>query len=120
MSWDMFSKFPPPLVRCLARRRLSGSHVVALSDEEIALGSDLPLSRVKEISTNLDWKRVSISDAEKFCKACNFDIFDSADRNRASAYLRKGAKFLYLRASPYWSETFLPLIKMMQSAGING
>jgi len=116
MSWDMFGKYPPPLVRCLARRRLAGSHVVAMSDEEVALRAEIPVNRIKEISNSTDWADIPVYEAEGFCKACNFDIFSSADRNRAGAYLRKGAKFLYLRTSPHWKTTFLPLIKLMRNA----
>ena len=119
MSWDMFQKFPPPLVRCLARRKVAGSHIVALSDEEIAMTADLSLDKGKEISQSITWDGLSVKDAKNFCKACNFDIFNSLDRNRAGAYLRKGAKFLYLRSSPYWGDTFLPLIKLMREAGVN-
>ena len=112
----MFGKYPPPLVRCLARRRLAGSHVVAMSDEEVALSSEIPVDRIREIAQSVDWESVPVYEAENFCKACNFDIFNSADRNRAGAYLRKGAKFLYLRTSPHWATTFLPLIKLMRNA----
>ena len=119
MSWEMFDKFPPPLVRCLARRKVAGSHIVALSDQEIAMSADLSLDKIKEISQSLTWDDITIEEAQKFCSACNFDVFNSLDRNRAGAYLRKGAKFLYLRTSPYWVDTFLPLIKLMRKSGVN-
>ena len=115
MSWKWFDKYPPPLVRCLARRKLSGSHVVAMSDEEVALRADIPVTRIKEISTKTRWNDIPIEEAKSFCDACNFDIFNSADRNRAGAYLRKGAKFQYLKVSPHWKTTFLPLIQVMKS-----
>jgi hypothetical protein len=90
--------------------------VVAMSDEEVALRADIPITRIKEISTQLAWGDIPIDEARDFCSACNFDIFNSADRNRAGAYLRKGAKFLYLKSSPYWKSTFLPLINIMKES----
>ena len=116
MSWKWFDRYPPPFVRCLARRKLSGSHVVAMSDEEVALRAEIPVGRVKEIARNQDWSSIPIEEARSFCSACNFDIFNSADRNRAGAYLRKGAKFMYLKVSPHWRTTFLPLIQLMKNA----
>ena len=112
----MFDKYPPPLVRCLARRSVAGSHVVALSDEDVALSAEIPVHRIREISKSTSWSSIPVGEAKLFCKACNFDVFSSADRNRAGAYLRKGAKFLYLKSSPYWKDTFLPLINLMRNA----
>lgn len=86
-----------------------------MSDEEVALRSEIPVARIREISQSPNWSNIPIQEAKHFCGACNFDIFNSADRNRAGAYLRKGAKFQYLKTSPHWRTTFLPLIQSMKS-----
>ena len=86
-----------------------------MSDEEVALRAEIPVTRIREIASSTNWDNIPIDDARKFCGACNFDIFNSADRNRAGAYLRKGAKFMYLKVSPHWKTTFLPLIQTMKN-----
>ena len=42
------------------------------------------------------WEDVTIGDAKRFCKGCNFDPFNYLDRNRISAYSRRGT-YAFLR-----------------------
>lgn len=103
------SEFPPILVRLLAKQR--GAAGEALSDQEIAIGSGISLSRVQAISRMESWDSITVGELRSFLKACHFNPLESADRNRLNAYRRKGPKFIYLKRSPHWNDTFLPLIR---------
>ena len=61
--WRTLEKFPPVLVRLLARRPIATKHVRAVSDEEIAISAGLPLSKVKHISKQAQWSAMPIGDA---------------------------------------------------------
>lgn len=118
--WKHLSKFSPSLVRLMARRKVSGkSKVEAISNQEIAITADIPIDRVIEISMAFDWNLIPIGEAQSFCLACQFDPFSAADRNRASAYLRSGASFSYLKNHPHWNTFFKPLIKHVQATERN-
>ena len=114
--WGILNEYPPPLVRLLAREKIGSKHIRALSDQEIAIKAEFPLARIIEISRTKSWDPIPIGEIMRFCHGCNFDPFDWQDRNRMRAYSRKGAKFSYLRTSPYWRDTFLPLIKFLNHA----
>ena len=60
------------------------------------------------------WDDVPVGIARVFCNACNFDPFSYHDRNRLTAYNRK-CTYAYLRNSPHWATTFLPLIKILKN-----
>jgi len=119
--WQSLADHPPVLVRILARRRTAGSHVEAISTEEVAITSDIPLSRVRELSTLLSWDNVTMGEAERFCRACAFDPTRPADLNRYRAYSYQCKKFpakqwfQYLRRSPWWATEFVPLINLLRS-----
>tara|TARA_R110000744_G_scaffold68848_3_gene139976 strand:+ start:4833 stop:5114 length:282 start_codon:yes stop_codon:yes gene_type:complete len=89
--------------------------VEAISNQEIAVLSRMPIDRVIEISMSPSWDKVTIGEAQAFCLACAFDPFSAADRNRASAYLRSGATFAYLKKHSHWNTFFKPLIQHVQS-----
>ena len=114
--WGIIVEFPPPLVRLLAKESVSFKHVRALSDREVAIGAEMPLDDVRRISRLSSWDDVTISEMRRFCHGCRFDPFDYRDRNRVRAYSRNSPKFSYLKASPYWSETFQPLIRILKNA----
>jgi len=113
--WDYLEDYPPPLVRLLARRPISGKHVVALENEEIAIAAGFSVDRVIEISKSNDWRDVTLGEMQDFCKACRFDPTDCFDRNRARAYKeRPSVKWTYLKKSPSWESFFVPLIRHLQ------
>ena len=111
-TWTLTDKFPPYLVRCLARRKVGTKQIQAVSDEDIAILSQIPLSRVVEIYNSRTWGDVTVGEMRRFCSACDFDPENSVDRNRVSAYKnqRGGPKFTYLKKSPWWDSVFRPLI----------
>ena len=99
-------------VRLYAKERRTHQ---ALSDQQIAIRSGLAVGKVGQISELTSWDAVPVGDAEKFCIGCNFDPFDYKDRNRLTAYSRRGT-YAFLRQSPHWESTFLPLIKIFKDA----
>ena len=117
--WRILEKFPPVLVRLLAKKSIATKHVRAVSDEEIAVRAELPLNVIKHISKQTSWGAIPIKDAERFCIGCGFDPFNCYDRNRAMAYNRTSPSYTYLKISPYWSNTFKPLIAILRAANTN-
>ena len=120
-AWEIIALFPPPLVRLMARRRVGSRTILALSDEEVALRSGMPMARVQEIYFLIDWDHVTIDEMRKFCKGCAFDLFNSDDRNRAFSYQRSCGgtpSFFYLKRSPHWESVFKPLILHLKKNGL--
>lgn len=113
-GWHWFVKYPPVLVRLLARRKTcprSRRHIIALRDPEVAIGGGLPLRDVRRIQRKVDWDDVTIGDAKRFCKGCGFDPFNFRDRQRFVNYCRhKTVKWEWLHQSGAWESTFRPLI----------
>lgn len=116
--WAILKKYPPVFVRLYAKERSGSRMHCALSDQEIAIRGNLSFDAVVRISKLTSWDNVLIGDAEKFCIGCNFDPFNYLDRNRISAYSRKGT-YAFLRRSEHWKTTFLPLIKIFQDAKVS-
>lgn len=116
-NWSLIDDYPPGLVRCLARNKLKGKRIEAKSDEEIALDAELPVEEVRRIYNEPSWDNVLVREMRAFCQGCDFDPNKCADRNRAKAYYNQpgGAKFTYLKISPWWETVFLPLIKKLQN-----
>lgn len=102
----------------MARRKLVGKTVRAISIQEIAIASGMPLARVSAIAQSTTWDGVTIPEAERFCAACGFDPLNPDDRNRQSAYNRscktRRSQFAFLKKSPWWESEFLPLIQLLK------
>lgn len=119
--WEALEAFPPIFVRLAARRRVAGKNVTALSHEEIAITTGIPLERIVEISESFTWENVTIGEARSFCRACEFDPTRAEDRERQREYLRSCQKRYpdrpphYLRNSPWWNSQFQPLIHRLKS-----
>ena len=67
--WKVLKRFPPVLVRLLAREPVARKHVRALSDQEVAIRAEMPLKRISEISSMTSWDMVPVGEAERFCRA---------------------------------------------------
>ena len=115
--WEILAKYPPVFIRLYAKERSGERMHCALSNQEVAIRSGLSLDSVKRISKLISWDDVSVGEARQFCHGCNFDPFDYTDRNRLTAYTRKGT-YAFLRNSPHWNSVFVPLIKILQNAQI--
>jgi len=117
--WESLRAYPPIFVRISARCSTGGNNRRALSSEELAISSDIPLDRIHEISTHLAWDEITVGEAERFCKACNFDPTNPAHIKRQREYARSclthphRIPFLYLRRSPWWVTEFKPLVELM-------
>ena len=118
-AWKLLNDHPPALIRLMARRKVVGKRVRAMSLQEIAIAAGMPLSRVDVIGRSVSWSGISVPEAERFCVGCGFDPLCPADRNRKSAYERsckaRRSKFQYLKDSPHWSE-FLSLIRRLEES----
>ena len=119
--WKAFVDHPPALIRLLARRR-KGRTVTAITSEEIAIASGIPLARVHAISQSTDWGDITITEAERFCAGCNFDPTNGRDRNRERAYSAKckttRPRFQWIQKHPRFASEFRPLIVLLQRAAL--
>jgi hypothetical protein len=118
--WSAMQSHPPALIRLYARR-VKGRAIEAITGEEIAIVSGIPLSRVHEISALTSWDGVAIPEAERFCKACNFDPTSARDRNRERAYSRtcrrpNRPRFLWVFNHPKFMSEFRPLIDALRKS----
>ena len=86
MSWDHLEKNPPWFVRCMARRKVHAKVVVAVSDEELAISSGIPVARIQAIYHQRNWDSIPMREIRAFCAACGFDPFSFKSRNRFYAY----------------------------------
>lgn len=113
-GWAVFDEFPPIFVRLLARERILNTNgktsaVRVLTDEEIAITSELGVDRVKDLSSKHNWDDINLGEAKKFCEGCNFNLFDWQVRNSAYALATNGS-FAYLRQSPDWVKKYKPML----------
>lgn len=119
--WQALQTHPPALIRLYARR-VRGSKVEAVTAEEIAVSSGIPLARVIEISGCLDWSTTTITEAERFCAAAGFDPTSARDRNRERAYSRicqkNRPRFQWLKRHPRFESEFRPLIAALRNSPV--
>jgi hypothetical protein len=106
--WKRIDRYPPILVRLLARHPRS----LPLTDAEIAQrsGGLLGPYQVGAISQALSWDRIAVGDMRAFLLACGFDICNRRDVKRVEVYLKTRASFRYLRRSPLWETQFKHLV----------
>jgi hypothetical protein len=119
-AWKLLRDHPPALIRLFSRRVFAPKHVRAVSIQEIAIASGMPLSRVKEIAQSVTWDDVTITEAERFCVGCNFDPLNPVHRNRQSAYERtcktRPHRLEFLLKAPWWESELKPLIEKLRRA----
>ncbi len=108
---EKMDRFRPIVCRLLARRVVSGKITIALTDDEIAERSGLPLGEVKGMSWYHDWTGVPVNHMMAFMKGCGINIDDSRAL-KYSWHLWNGVgKGAHLRRSPLWKTLFVPLIR---------
>lgn len=117
--WEFFTAYPPPFCRLFAKEPGSGTADMAVTDAELAIRANIPLSRVREISKMETWDNVTLGEVKRFLEACNFDPTNAAHRYRVTKYeesctKRQSTPFHYLRRSPKWETEFLPLLLMVK------
>ncbi len=115
----MFAAYPPALIRLYARRR-NGRTVEAITAEEIAITSGIPLDRVQQISMQTNWDDISLMEVQQFCVGAQFDPTSSRDRNRERAYNLKckqnRPRFQWLKRHPRFESEFRPLIVALMTS----
>ena len=107
------NRFPPCLVRLLARHKSGPSMTTA----EIAARSNLDAYEVDAISRSANWDAIPFSRMKAFLLACDVDFCNRESMRRKVNYLRSQNKFQYLRRSPEWETILRPLaIQFRQQA----
>lgn len=110
--WTRCERFPPVLVRLLARHK----HGPPLTDGEIAQASGLPIHQVACISASTDWRGIDLPTARQFTVACGVDFTNAKDMERVESYMRMRPTWKYLRKDKAWATFYQPLIHMLKGA----
>lgn len=96
--WDKLDRFPPVLVRLLARE---GGE--ALTDRQIAVTSGLPLAEVLRLGHLTSWDDVTAHVMRRFLIGCEVDLEDRATFRNLNRYM-KDPKFDHLRRHKSWPQ----------------
>lgn len=104
--WDQIDRYPPCLVRLLARVPRGRP----LTNSEIAEKSGLSEGQIVSLSHCTDWAGVDIYALKAFSQACGVDLFNSKDMRRVTDYIRKRPSFRYLKVSSEWDIFYKPLV----------
>jgi hypothetical protein len=117
--WRVLEEFPPYYVRILAKRPGSGLRDLGLTDADIAIASNIPLSRVREICRMTNWHECFVGEVLAFTLACNFDPANPSDRRRVHQYQYLAKKrgyrpFQWLKMSPKYESETLPLLQLLR------
>lgn len=85
----------PPIICFIIARRTVGANrrIVALSAEEIAKRSGLPIDRVIAISWMLTWNNVSVTDMLAYSQACDIDFNSCANIKTHDRFMRRHPMF---------------------------
>lgn len=110
--WTKLDRFPPVAVRLLACKRVPGKGKVALSDEEIAQRSGLPLPEIKSLSWLVSWDNVPVRRVREFSEACGVFFTNRRSMRTLSCYLKNRPSYKYLKKSPLWKGQFQPMISL--------
>jgi hypothetical protein len=112
---EKLERFPPVVVRLLARTGRAGS-VVAISDDDVARFGGLARREVVHLSKLTSWDHIEIATFLGFLKGCRADFDDRDWLRKNTAYMRNIRRLpRYLTRSPHWSSTFEPLIRIWVS-----
>ena len=97
--WHKVQKFPPVLVRLLARKPCG----TAMSDIDIVnrSGGRLLLADVRRLGYLTSWDDVSVRNLRDFTYACRVDIADPAQLKNLNRYV-KNPKFGHLQRHADW------------------
>lgn len=101
--WLKLERFPPVLVRLLARTPSEDtSYPRAMTDEEIAVRGNLSVSSVAALSRLTTWDDVTVRQFKAFTLACGVDFADRDVMRRLTRYISKTPSFGYLRRDEEW------------------
>lgn len=110
--WKLCERFPPCLVRMLARYPRGP----LLTDAQIAERGQLPAGTVRVLSGHLDWDYVDISVMRRFLAGCGIDFENRIRMKRLAEYLARNPKLIYLRNDAEWATRWKPLIQKWRKA----
>jgi hypothetical protein len=114
-------RFPPVVCRLLARRQLSATSSLALTDEAIVVASNraLTVADVKGLSWAKSWGGVPVEKVIAFTNACGVDFDDhkALKRNWHRVQIGTGS---HLLRSPLWRDYFRHLVKHAGAAAHAG
>ena len=115
--WQKADRFPPVLVRLLARHPKGRP----LTVPEIAGRSGLSHWQIESLSRLTSWDAVDLHSMRRFLTGCGLDFERLDAMHRVNEYLRerqlpggaiKRPNFKYLRTSPDWSSIYSPLMSI--------
>jgi hypothetical protein len=108
--YKLCDRFPPVLVRLLARKNGKAMTNTEIADEQ----RKFEPRRVSVIQPeDTSWDNFTVEEMRNLTRACNLDFTSRADINRAESYLRKNKgrpSFKYLTSDPNWKTYYLPLL----------
>jgi hypothetical protein len=121
--WNIAEKYPPILVRLLARRKngppLTTAEIAERAvkhwyehggDPRLLLNKPYSSYVINSISQELSWNNIEFGAMRAFLFACDMDFCDRDDMNRKTAYLRSVKhRFGYLSQSPEFLTVLRPL-----------
>jgi hypothetical protein len=103
-------RFPPIVIRLLARRRL-GTRTVPLTVAQIAAQSGLSVGEINALSRLTSWAEVTVDSMAAFTRGCGCNLDDRDWLRKNTAYMagvRSAPR--YLRQSSDWETVFQPMI----------
>jgi hypothetical protein len=98
--WVKFARFPPVLVRLLARNGSGG-----WSEDGDLIGL-LSLAEIKRLSYSTSWDEITVRQMQLFLGACGIDFADSNQMRILNQYLTNRPKFAHI-TSDYGKELLL-------------
>lgn len=121
--WARAEKYPPCLVRLLARVDRRGPSLV-MTDDQIAQRSGLTRSEVVAISWSTAWDRICMAHMRRFLTGCGFNFSNGRRMSEIDMFLktqldlaaRRRLAWVYLRRDPMWSSYYQPLIQLYQQS----
>lgn len=113
--WKLTHRFPPCLVRMLARHQRGPLK----TDEEIAKDGGLHSVMVRLLSSATDWDHTELGLMRRYLQGCGIDFENRIKMKRLHEYISRHPRLLYLRNDPEWESRWKPLLLKWRAAHIN-
>lgn len=116
--WTKARRFPPCLVRMLARwnygRVMTDLEVADESEHASPLctpGYGLSVQLVAVLSCATSWRGIDLPTMQRFLIGCHLDFENARQMHRINQYLRRNPNWKHLKTSPEWNSRWVPLIQ---------